>query len=51
LYISHLLGRPGERVHVIDLVQADTSGNLIVELKGNQTATRITVNTTIDQVL
>jgi hypothetical protein len=31
--------------------QYDPSGNLIVELKGNQTATRITVNTTIDQVL
>ena len=31
--------------------QYDTNGNLIVELKGNQTATRVTVNTTIDQVL
>jgi hypothetical protein len=31
--------------------QYDPNGNLIVELKGNQTATRITVNSTIDQVL
>ena len=31
--------------------QYDTNGNLIVELKGNQTATRITVDTTIDQML
>jgi hypothetical protein len=31
--------------------QYDPNGNLIVELKGNQTAIRITVNTTIDQVL
>jgi hypothetical protein len=31
--------------------QYDPKGNLIVDLKGNLTATRITVDTTIDQVL
>jgi len=31
--------------------QFDAGGNLIGELKGNITATRITVDTTVDQVL